>query len=115
MAPESEEDPCSQKTTVTVDPGVCRFTTEIVASADGGRVVCDIKSDCPCVKELSEMVKEVDPFEALRMPYSGNPIYAKAGEVLRHSTCPVPLAILKCIEATAGLALKRDVKVEFES
>ncbi|MGD0056654.1 MAG: hypothetical protein ABSB83_02220 [Methanomassiliicoccales archaeon] len=97
-----------------VDPGVCRFKSRIVGSPEGTIVHLKIESDCPCVQELAEELMSVDSFEALKMPYSNNLVYTKSGKVLNHSTCPVPMAILKCIEAAAGLALKKNVRVEFE-
>lgn len=103
----------SEEIVVGVDPGVCRFNTEIRARARDEKIIITIKSDCPAVEDLGKCIKEIDPVSALAMPYSRNPIYLKAGKVLKHSTCPVPMAILKCIEVAAGLALKRDVIVKF--
>ncbi len=99
---------------VNVDAGACRFRTRIEGTPNGNKVTLVIESDCPCVKELAKELKEIGIFEALKLPYSDNPVFAKAGKTLRHSTCPVPVAVLKCVEATAGLALKKDAKIEFE-
>jgi hypothetical protein len=114
MSEKVQEDLGSCDVVVTVDSGVCRFKSRIVGSPGGTTVHLRIESDCPCVQELAEELKSVEPFGALKMPYSSNPIYLRSGKVLNHSTCPVPMAILKCIEAAAGLALKRSVKMEFE-
>ncbi|MDH7508875.1 MAG: hypothetical protein QHH00_05700 [Methanomassiliicoccales archaeon] len=104
-----------EEVVVDVDPGVCRFNTEIRARLHDERIVLAIKSDCPAVESLGKCIGEIDPIVALAMPFSRNPIYLKAGEILKHSTCPVPMAILKCIEVAAGLALRRDVIVKFRT
>jgi hypothetical protein len=114
MSEKGQEDLRSYDVVVNVDSGVCRFKSRIVGSPDDTTVHLKIESDCPCVQELAEELKSVEPSGALRMPYSSNPIYLKSGEFLNHSTCPVPMTILKCIEAAAGLALKRNVEMEFE-
>jgi len=98
----------------TVDPGICRFITRISATFDGEKVECEILSDCSCVEELAEEIDAMGPFECLTMPYAENEIYKRAGVLLKHSTCPVPMAILKCMEVASGLAIPRDVKIEFE-
>lgn len=111
---DEERDDIGGEVALDVDAGACRFRTRIVGKPEGEKVRLVIESDCPCIKELAKDLKGVVIFEALKLPYSDNPVFLKAGKVLRHSTCPVPIAILKCVEAAAGLALKRDVKVEFE-
>lgn len=102
------------KMVVKVDPGVCRFKARITSYEKDGGIRCRIESDCPCVQELAKEIDEIDAFDTLRMPYRENPVFSMAGTILKHSTCPIPTAILKCIEATAGLALPRDVTIEFE-
>lgn len=52
--------------------------------------------------------------EAMKMPFSENYVYQVGGMNLRHSTCPLPMAVLKGFEATTGLALKRKVSVIFD-
>ncbi|MFP4545346.1 MAG: DUF6951 family protein [Methanomassiliicoccales archaeon] len=95
--------------------GVCRFNCEIKAYNVDGKVRCIIKSDCSCVQRLGEALEDIDPCSALKMPYSENYIFQKSGEYLAHSTCPVPIAILKTIEVASGLALPRDVEINIES
>src|SRR3989338_2607924 len=42
-------------------------------------------------------------------------VYQSASQHIRHTACPVPVAILKAIEAEVGLALPRDVTITFVS
>jgi hypothetical protein len=51
--------------------------------------------------------------DVMKMPFSDNKVYVTGGRTLKHSTCPLPMAVLKGFEVAAGLALKRDVTVIF--
>lgn len=97
-----------------VDPGICRFNTFVTARIEKGVVRIVLRSECPSVQELGRHLNTIEPFEALSMPYSRNPVYLISGNFLKHSACPVPVAILKSIEIVSGLALKRDVIIRFE-
>lgn len=114
MVSDESRDDIGGDAAIKVDAGACRFRTKIMGTPEGSKVALVIESDCPCVKELAKELKSLEIFESLRLPYSDNPVFRKASKTLRHSTCPVPVAILKCVEAAAGLALKRDVEMEFE-
>ena len=95
-------------TRVIVNPGVCGFTTTIeVDKVDKRRVKVVITSDCEMVTELGESFTEVDAGQAL-----------KQGQALSeyvHATCPIPIAVLKAIEAEAGLTVPCDVVILFDS
>ena len=95
-------------TRVIVNPGVCGFTTTIdVSKVSKRRVKVVITSDCEMVTELGESFTEVDAGQAL-----------KQGQALSeyvHATCPVPIAVLKAIEAEAGLTVPCDVVILFDS
>jgi hypothetical protein len=111
----SEENGESEKVCLSVDPGVCRFKTKITARYVDGSVRFDIETDCPHVKKVKEQLSDdMSPFDALKMPFSANPVYEACGKVLAHSACPVPSAIIKSAEAVSGLGLKRAVRFEFE-
>ena len=48
---------------VTVDPGVCKMNTVIVAkqSDDMMSVTFEVQSTCPHVRQMAEKVKSVEP------------------------------------------------------
>jgi hypothetical protein len=52
--------------------------------------------------------------DILRGPINQNPIYVEAGKCKLHNSCPVPCGIAKAAEAELGLALKKNVKIEFQ-
>lgn len=100
---------------MSVDPGVCRFKTKITTTYNDGVVQFEFVTDCPHVKKLPGVMKEgLDPFEALKMPFCTNPVYVACGKVLAHSACPIPSAMIKSVEAAAGLGLKRPVRFDFD-
>jgi hypothetical protein len=98
---------------VHVEAGVCRFGCYISAYLIDGRVRFEIESDCPNVGKFNDALGYVEPFSALKMPYCENKIFEIAGENLSHATCPLPIAIIKCVEVASGLALARDVSIKF--
>ncbi len=52
--------------------------------------------------------------DIMTMPFCENKVYIISGKVLKHSVCPVPMAILKCGEVVSGLGIKRDIKADFQ-
>lgn len=98
------------------DAGICGFTTYIEAeNVDGQNVSLDIKSNCPNIAKVIKDLKIVDAYaNVFAKPAFSGPIYKILGDALPHAACPLPSAILKAVEAAASLALKKDVKIEFE-
>jgi len=100
--------------TVKVDPGVCRLPSTIQARTDGQVVKFEVlDSQCPQVRNLENVLHQMNIWEVMHMPFCENTVYLICGEVLTHSSCPVPLAMIKCAEAAAELALKKPVMIEF--
>lgn len=97
---------------VVVDPGVCQFRTEIKVKRSRTGVLVNIKSECEAVRALSENLKEINESTLLER-FINNEVYKAATNCLKHVTCPVPCTVLKAVEAEMGLALKRDVRIEF--
>ena len=99
---------------IVVEPGVCGFRCTVTASGHNRRHV-DLAitgSACGQIKRLAELVTELSMVDIFKPPMK-NPVYAAATTAGCHSTCPVPLAVLKAAEAGLGLALKRDVQMLF--
>ena len=103
-------------TKVVVDSGICGMTTTIeVVSLPPHKVRVAIVSDCEMVSKMGERLKELDWPSLWRQRRNGYDIYQVALQCELHITCPVPVAILKAIEAEAGLALPKDVAIRFKS
>ncbi|MCL2509664.1 MAG: hypothetical protein FWF07_01110 [Methanomassiliicoccaceae archaeon] len=106
----------SDECKVTVDAGVCKFITVIIAkpNPDTGMVDLDIKSDCPNVLKMSWTLQSVCPYTEVEAAMSETETYKVASEALPHAACPVPCGVVKAIEVAGGLGLKRDVTIKIE-
>ncbi|MBI4771144.1 MAG: hypothetical protein HY784_12220, partial [Chloroflexi bacterium] len=47
-------------------------------------------------------------------PMDESAVYQSAARHIRHTACPIPAAILKAIEVEVGIALPRDVHIQFQ-
>ncbi|WP_319560529.1 DUF6951 family protein [Marispirochaeta sp.] len=94
---------------VEVDPGICGLRTTIQASSEDGRLVkITIDSQCPSIRALGESLGELDAFQVCFTGFQDSPVYQAAAEHFKHAACPVPAAIIKAVEAAAGLALPKN-------
>lgn len=98
---------------VRVDPGICGFPATIrVEKVSKDRVKVHIACACDQVKRFGERVADLEWKRAFG-PMSTTEVYRAASETLKHVTCPIPMALLKTLEAEIGAALPRDVTVRF--
>lgn len=106
-------------TKVEVSAGDCGHSAVIeVTKIDDRHVRVILHSECeqimamnPALVHLQWKGKGHEVFG--RMVESA--VYQSASEQIRHTACPVPVAILKAIEAEVGLALPKDVTIKFTS
>ena len=100
---------------VDVDPGVCGLGSKIkVRSQDMQHATVEIESSCPDIHALAEELGEVDGYKEAFNKVGSSPIYELARKHCKHATCPVPMAIVKGVEAAIGAALPKDVMVKIE-
>ncbi len=100
---------------VNVDPGICGLKSKItVESADMMSASVSIESDCPDITKLGENIGEIDSMKDVFAKIGDSSVYQRGKEFCSHGTCPVPMAILKGVEAACGLALPKDVVVEIK-
>lgn len=101
-------------TNVEVDAGVCGYATSVaVERLDSERVRVHIESDCPQVLEMAKALGATVEWKPALRRMCDSPVYAAGSASLRHATCPVPMAVLKAIEAEVGAAVPGDVAVTF--
>jgi hypothetical protein len=92
--------------------GICGFKTEVSAEkSDGFNVLLDIQTDCPAFSDLNNQLKEVDSMACIMDKVGEGPIYEACRIDCKHSSCPIPMGIVKVVEVAAGLALPKDVTV----
>ena len=105
-------------TKVKIEPGICGFTTTVRAVADADDetdLTVRVATGCPSVKGMMEALGDsFDAYEVcLRKPGEG-PFFDYAKQHFPvHVSCPVINGIIKCMEAEAHLALKRDASIAF--
>jgi hypothetical protein len=103
-------------TKADVNPGICGFATTVTCEVDDAyQATIVIESQCAHVAKLSQELGEVSVLGELRVPINETAVYRAAAICRLHAACPVPSAILKAIEVSAGLALPADVHVSIET
>lgn len=101
---------------VTVNAGVCGFTTTVVATSDDMQNVSfQIESDCDSIVRLAEAMPVVDGYAEIGAGFDGA-IHEVVRGTLRGccSGCLVPCGIFKAMQVAAGLALPAPVSMEIE-
>jgi hypothetical protein len=94
---------------------VCGFVTEVTATLIGDdRVSVSIESPCENIRALAERLDVLDPLQEIHRGFSGT-ILTAARETLKGccSGCVVPNGVFKSVQIAGGLALPRDVAMEF--
>lgn len=105
----------SDECKVTVDAGVCKMNTVIVAKMnDDGTMNLEVKSDCSYVTEMAKNIQTVDPFNIIMVSICETDIYKSANESIPHAACPVPCGLIKAIEVASGLGLKKSATIDVE-
>lgn len=92
--------------------GVCGFVTEIEAQADEDYTVhLQIVSGCAQIKRLAEELTSLPAINEISTAINETQTYRAAAHCRLHASCPVPCAIIKAVEISAGLALPSDVHI----
>jgi len=101
---------------VTVEAGVCKMKTVIIAKAnpDTGMIDLELQSDCPNVLKMSWSMPAICPYTEVEAAMIETEIYKKASECIPHAACPVPCGMIKAVEVAGDLGLKRDVIIKIE-
>jgi hypothetical protein len=98
---------------VEVEPGICGLRSRIkIVSGDMQHADIEIESDCPDIRELAAEIGEVDGYAEVFAKVGQSSVYEFARKHCKHAACPVPMAIVKGVEAAIGAALPKDVHVK---
>ena len=100
---------------VSVDPGVCGFTCTIEARrVEKRRISIEIcGSDCQQIQKMSGLLHEI-MLRDLFVPGTRNPVFCYAEQAGCHSSCIVPVSLLKVAEVAMGMALARETSIKFK-
>jgi hypothetical protein len=100
---------------VDVDPGICGLPSKMhIYSRNMQHATVEIESACPDIQALAEELGEVDGYSEAFNKVGCSPVYELARKHCKHAACPVPMAIVKGVEAAIGAALPKDVTVKME-
>lgn len=99
-------------TKAVIHPGNCGFTTVVTTRMDDDDL-CKIHLESPCqiICLLSEELTEVNPYMEISFQRQMPIILQMSAKHCLHTSCPVPIGILKAIEVEAGLAVPDDVLI----
>lgn len=108
------------KAVVTVDAGICGFTTRIQADSDDSQNVCfRVASGCEKAASFGAALTArgaVDGYAELGAGSDGV-ILSTARETLRGccAACAVPIGAFKAMQVAAGVALPKDVAIGIQA
>lgn len=98
--------------TVTVEAGICGFTTKIQARNLGKyQVGLEIETTCKHIEKMAKELTMVNALEEVSARKDGQirTVFRQYGA---HGACPVPAGMIKAVEVAAGLALPRDAIIK---
>ena len=91
----------------------CGLATTVHAAApDMQRVTFEVESECAAIRKIAEALPEVDPFQEISRRGEGSRLLAAGRELCSHTSCPVPVTMIKVAEVAAGLDLPKEVVIE---
>ncbi len=96
---------------VDIDAGICGMHTTVWATTDMATYRCKLKieSNCEAIQKLAQDLPEVDAFQEISLRMGDGPeVLQKGLTTCFHSSCPVPVGIIKAVEVASQLALPKD-------
>jgi len=103
-------------TKVRVNAGACGYTAVIkVQALDRKKIHINIITACSMLQSLNEELGVIDWTKGVFDRFCDSVIYKTAHEKLKHTDCPVPMAIIKAIQVELKGAVPKDVSLKFET
>ena len=97
-----------------VQAGICGEETSIEASKTSpSEVALSFTTTCEHIAKLAEGLRAVDAGAELSRPMNETLTYTVAAKCCCRTSCVVPAAVLKSVEATAGVFLPAPCTIEF--
>ena len=97
-----------------VQAGQCAQETTIAArKVAPTKVAFEITSTCEHIQALADELGDVDVASEVTRPLAQTRIYTLATRHVCRNSCVAPAAILKAMEAAAGLFLPADCRIAF--
>lgn len=101
---------------VKVEVGACGFTAIVeVEKIDRQTVRAVILSDCAQLTAMNPDLATIHWRQGVFCRVAESLVYQVASQHISHAACPIPSAILKAIEVEVGLALPKNVIMDFDA
>ena len=99
-----------------IQAGACGLETVVHATcADGLSVALQVESSCPKVQAMAGALRTLNAFEEVLLgPLVRTTPAQMAAQHRLHASCPVPIGLLKAVEAAAGLALATPCEIRLD-
>lgn len=102
-------------TKVRITAGACGYTAVVkIQSLDKKKVHINIITACRMLQYFNEELGVVDWTKGVFDRFCDSIIYKTAHETLKHTDCPVPMAIIKAIQVEIKGSVAKDVNMKFE-
>ena len=102
-------------TKVRIQAGACGYTTVVkVLALNKNQVHINIITACRALQRLNEELGVIDWTKGVFDRFCDSIIYKSAHKTLKHTDCPVPMAIIKAIQVEIKGAIPKDLTLTFE-
>ncbi len=98
---------------VKIFSGACGFSSTVEATMNGPQCALSVDSECDAIERLVEELGEVDPFQEISFRGEGPQTLRLGSKHCYHTTCPVPVGIIKVVEIVGGLNLPVEASIKF--
>lgn len=102
-------------TKVRINAGACGYTSVVkVHSLNNNQVHINIITACRMLQSFNEKLGVVDWTKGVFDRFCDSIIYKTAHETLKHTDCPVPMAIIKAIQVEIKGSVPKNLSMTFE-
>lgn len=103
-------------TKVRVNAGACGYTVIVkVQALDRKKIHINIITACRMLQSFNEELGVLDWTKGVFDRFCDSIIYKTAHDKLKHTDCPVPMAIIKAVQVELKGAVPKDVSMKFET
>lgn len=103
-------------TKLRISAGACGYTAVIkVQALDRKKIHINIITACRMLQSLNEELGVIDWTTGVFDRFCDSIIYRTAHEKLKHTDCPIPMAIIKAIQVEIKGAVPKDVVLKFDT
>ena len=101
-------------TKVRIQAGACGYTTVVkVVALNKNQVHINIITACRSLQRLNEELGVIDWTKGVFDRFCDSIIYKTAHKTLKHTDCPVPMAIIKAIQVEIKGSVSKNVTISF--